>query len=181
MKSIITALLASFMITTSIWAESDLNRRYNIQGYVLDNENNGISNQQIRLYKGRLLLEMVNTNSEGFYALKLKLRESDNQQTLKLSAGSNEAELTVAFDPDNLNTSQLHKAHFINGKFVEGNLPESGIPSWIYPLAGLIIISFLAVKLEKRRKRKIQQKKDKLSGRQSSNTHKTKKKRRRKH
>ena len=181
MKTFIVVLVAGFLMITNAWAESEVDYRYNIKGYVLDENRQGIANQDVRIYRGRLLLEMVKTDTTGYYSLQLLLRNSDNRQILRLRAGAKEAEIRVKFDTEGLTASRVHEANFVAGKLIEGKLSQYLIPPWIYPIVGLLAIIFLAVKLEKRRKKKIQQKKDKLSGRQSLKNHISKKKRRRKH
>ena len=181
MKTFIAVFLTGLLMFTNALAEGEVNHRYNIQGYILDENDQGIANQEVKVYKGRLLLEIGKTDAAGLYSLKLKLHDSDNHQILRLRTGDNEAELKVTFDTDNADTLRTHQANFVDGKFIEGAITRFGIPSWIYPLAGLIFISFLAINLEKRRKKKIQQKKDKLSGRQSTGSHHARKKRRKKH
>lgn len=181
MKTFIFALVAGFLMIATAWAESEVDYRYNIRGYILDENRQGIANQDVRIYRGRVLLEMVKTDTTGYYSLQLLLRNSDNLQNLRLRAGEKEAEIQVTFDTEGLTVSRIHEANFVAGKLIEGKLSQYLIPPWIYPIVGLLAIIFLAVKLEKRRKKKIQQKKDKLSGRQSLSSHTSKKKRRRKH
>ena len=78
MKTFIVALVAGFLMITTAWAESEVDYRYNIRGYVLDENRQGIANQDVRIYRGRILLEMVKTDTTGYYSLKLLLRSSDN-------------------------------------------------------------------------------------------------------
>ena len=181
MKTLITVFLTGLLMLKNALAEGEVNQRYNIQGYILDENDQGMANQEVKVYKGRLLLEMGKTDATGLYSLQLNLHGSENQQILRLRAGDDEAELKVTFEADDLNTVRTHQANFVDGKFIEGAITSFGIPSWIYLLAGLIFISFLAVKLEKRRKKKIQQKKNRSSGRQSTSSHHAKQKRRKKH
>ena len=181
MKIYNIAIVSGLLMLTDVWAESAVDYRYIIQGQVLDDNRQGISNQKVNVYKGKILLETDNTDAKGFYSLKLKLRDTDNKQVLRLRAGTNEALIRVAIDAKNITTSHIHQANFVAGKLIEGRLSNSLIPPWIYPIAGLLGIGFLAVKLEKRRKKKIQLQKDKVSGRQSTSNHHTKKKRRKKH
>lgn len=181
MKAFIVTLVAGFLMITNAWSQSEVDYRYNIRGYVLDENRQGMANQEVRVYRGRVLVEIVKTDTAGFYSLRLLLRNSDDQQILRLRAGETEAEIRVTFDTEGLTRSRVHVANFVAGKLIEGRLSQNVIPPWIYPIVGLLAIIFLAVKLEKRRKKKIQQKKDKLSGRQSSGSHNSKKKKRRKH
>jgi len=181
MKTFIAALFVGLLMISHAWAEADANYRYKIQGHILDENEQGMDKQEVKVYKGLILLDIGRTDSAGFYSLQLKLHESDNKQILRLKAGANEAEIKVILDPENSSTQRTHKANFVGGKYIEGDLTGFRFPTWIYPIVILIVISLLAIKLEKRRKKKIQQKKDKLSGRQSTSSHHAKKKRRKKH
>lgn len=181
MKTVILALVTGLLIISTSWAQSEVDFRYIIRGYVLDDNKQGIKNQHVRVYRGRVLVDMVNTDSDGFYTLKLNLRNADNQQKFKLRAGTDEADISISFDKEAPVKSRIHEANFVAGKLVEGRLSQYLIPPWIYPIGGLLMIGFVAVKLEKRRKKKIQQKKDKLSGRESTKNHHAKKRQRRKH
>lgn len=181
MKAFIVTLVAGFLMITNAWSQSEDDYRYTIRGYVLDENRQAMANQDVRVYRGRVLLEIVKTDTAGYYSLKLLLHNSDNQQILRLRAGEKEAEIRVTFDTEGITRSRVHEANFVAGKLIEGRLSHYVIPPWIYPIVGLIAIILLAVKLEKRRKKKIQLKKDKLSGRQSLSSHNSKKKKRRKH
>lgn len=181
MKAFIVTLVAGFLMITNARSQSEVDYRYNIRGYVLDENRQGMANQDIRVYRGRVLLEIVKTDTAGYYSLKLLLHNSDNRQILRLRAGKKEAEIQVTFDTEGSTRSRVHEANFIAGKLVEGRLSSYVIPPWIYPIVGLLAIIYLAMKLEKRRKKKIQQKKVKRSGRQSLSSHNSKKKKRGKH
>lgn len=181
MKILIMSLISMLLMSSPAWAQSGADYRYTIQGYILDDNNKPLVNQDIRVYKGKIMLDMVNTDSSGYYSLPLLLRDAENGQVLRLRTGGEEADIRVSIDPKATTTSHVHQANFVAGKLVEGRINNYLIPPWIYPLVGLAAIGLLAVKLEKRRKRKIQKKKDKLSGRQPGSSHHAKKKRRKKH
>ncbi len=181
MKTLITIFVCLYLSLTNAWAQSAGDYRYSIRGHILDENRQGIAKQEVRIYKGKLMLEMVNTDLEGYYSVQLQLHNAEKEQKLRLRTGGNEIEIPVTVNPDDANISRLYEANFVDGKFIEGRLNDYLIPPWIYPVLALAGIIYLAIKLEKRRKKKIQIKKDKLSGRSSKNNHATKKKRRRKH
>ena len=100
---------------------------------------------------------------------------------LKLRADPYEAELRVSFDAKDLNTLRIHEANFIGGEYIEGKLSRFRIPPWIYPLGGLLALAVVVVFLEKRRKKKIKQKKAESIEKAPTGSRKAKKGRRKKH
>jgi len=167
-------LVVFCMAFSSVWAEHEVDHRYNIRGYILDKNEQPISNQNVQVFDGSQMLAEGKTDSAGFYSLHLHLHNSDKGRKLRLRSGSNEAEIRATFDVDDLSTLREHDANFVGDEFIEAALNRFRIPPWSYPLAGLIIVAFIAVKLEKRRKRKLREK-------HSAPTPKKKHKRRRKH
>lgn len=178
MKTYIITCVAAIMMITSAIAQNNSDHRFNIRGYVLDENKQAISNQLVKVYKGRILKETGSTDSTGFYSLNINVLNSGTQQVFRIRTGTQEAEFLATIDAESQQTTSTHKVNFVAGKFVQGDLGEFFIPTWIYPVTGFLIISFLAVKLEKRRKKKLQLKKNHLSGRSSSSSHRAKHKRR---
>ena len=168
------------MTFSNVWAEHEVDHRYNIRGYILHKNQQPISNQNVQVFDGGKLLGENKTDSAGYYSLHLHLHNSDKGRKLRLLSGSNEAEIRATFDADDLSTLREHDANFVGGEFVEGDLDRFRIPPWSYPVAGLILISFIAVKLEKRRKRKIREKHSGHGQQAASVGHKKKKKNRKK-
>ena len=180
MRTFILALFVGCLMITNVWAEHEVDHRYNIRGYVLDGNQRGISNQDVRVFDGSSLLEETRTDSAGYYSLHLHLHNADNRRILKLRAGANEAELRVTFDAADLGTLRIHEANFVGGEYIEGNLGRFRIPPWIYPLGGLLALAVIVVFLEKRRKKKIRQKQVGSTEKTPSGSHKAKKRRRKK-
>jgi hypothetical protein len=164
-----------------VWAEHEVDHRYNIRGYVLDQNQQGISNQDVRVFSDSSLLASTRTDSAGYYSLHLHLHNSDNRRVLKLHAGSDQADLRVTFDPTDTTTLRVHEANFIGGEYIEGSLGRIRIPPWVYPVGGLLALGVFVVMLEKRRKQKIKQKKIESNQKPSSSSRKSKKRRRKKH
>jgi len=181
MRTFILAVFTGCLMITNVWAEHEVDHRYNIRGYVLDENHQGISDQDVRVFNGSILLEETKTDSAGYYSLHLHLHNADNRRILKLRAGTNEAELRVTFDPADLNTLRIHEANFIGGEYIEGKLDRLRIPSWIYPLGGLLALAVIVVFLEKRRKKKIKLKQAGPTDKSPARSRKAKKRRRKKH
>ncbi|MDH5354962.1 MAG: hypothetical protein OEY09_11010 [Gammaproteobacteria bacterium] len=162
------------------WAEHEVDHRYNVQGYILGSNEQGISSQDVLVYDGDKLVGQSKTDSAGYYSIHLHLHNEDRGRKLKLLSGSNQAEIRVTFDADNLTTLREHKANFVDGQFIEGSLNRFRIPPWVYPLIGLLLLVFIAVKLEKRRKKKLRESKFEHAGNPPSGSQKKKKKKRKK-
>jgi len=181
MRTFILAVFVGCLMITNVWAEHEVDHRYNIRGYVLDENQQGISNQDVRVFDGSSLLKETKTDSSGYYSLHIHLHNADNHRMLKLRADPYEAELRVSFDAKDLNTLRIHEANFIGGEYIEGKLGRFRIPSWIYPLGGLLALAVVVVFLEKRRKKKIKQKKAESIEKAPTGSRKAKKGRRKKH
>jgi len=181
MKTILLAVFAGCLTITNVWAEHEVDHRYNIRGYVLDENQQGISNLNVQVFYGNSLLENGKTDSGGYYSIHLHLHNSDNRRILKLRAGPYESELRVTFDPGDINTLRVHHANFINGKYVEGPLGRFRIPTWSYAVGGLLALGAFAVILETRRKKKIRQKMVVSSEKRPPGKRKSKKRRGKKH
>ena len=180
MRTFILALFVGCLTITNVWAEHEVDHRYNIRGFVLDGNQQGISNQDVRVFDGSSLLAETKSDLAGHYSLHLHLHDADNRRTLKLRAGTNEAELRVTFDPEDKNTPRVHEANFVGGEYIEGSLGRFRIPPWIYPVGGLLALAVIVVFLEKRRKKKIRQKQAGSTEKTPAGSHKAKKRRRKK-
>lgn len=178
MRILLTMMLC--LLASSVQAEHEVDHRYEIRGYLLDENDRGIADQDVIAFDGTNPLARGKTDSSGYYSLHLHLHNEDNGRRLRLRAGLHQADLRVTFDPGDLTTIRVHDANFVGGKFVEGDLGRFRVPGWIYPLVGILIVGIALVSLEKRRKRKILQRKLTSAGSASADSRKTKKKRRKK-
>lgn len=181
MKSYLISIAVLCLFSFGAWAEHEVDHRYNIRGYVLDGNQQGISNQAVQAFKEGVLLKAGKTDSSGYYSLHLHVHNEDNRSMIKLRTGFQEFEVRVSFDPGDLNTLREHNINFIDGELVEGELSRSRIPPWIYPIGGLLALGVIAVMLEKRRKKKIRLKKYGSTEKAISRKHKSKKAHRKKH
>lgn len=180
MKVLFLVIATWSLFIANAWAEHEVDHRYNIRGYVLDKDQKAISNQEVQVFDGSNLLGTSKTDSVGYYSLHLHLHNDDRGRKLKLRSGSNEAELRVTFNTSDVSTLREHDANFVGSEFIEGKLGRFRIPPWIYPLAGIFLLGFIAVKLEKRRKKKLREKSLERTDRPSSGTHKKKRKKHKK-
>lgn len=180
MRLLILIIATWGLLFSNSWAEHEADHRYNIRGYILDKNEKAISNQGVRVFDGNKQLAETKTDSAGYYSLHLHLHNSDRGRKLMFRSGSNESELRVTFDAADVSTLRVHDANFVGDEFIEGSLSLFRIPPWVYPLAGLLLLGFIAVKLEKRRKKKLREKHTEHTDQPSSAGHKKKKKRHKK-
>ena len=82
-----------YLAITSARAEHEVDHRYNIRGYVLDENNRGIDNLDVVVSDNGRLLNSSKTDSAGYYSIHLHLHNADNRRKLRFRAGPNEAEL----------------------------------------------------------------------------------------
>lgn len=79
------------MTFSHVWAEHQVDHRYNIRGYILDKNKQAIYNLNVQVFDGNQLLGENKNDSAGYYSLHLHLRNSDKARKLRLLSGSNEA------------------------------------------------------------------------------------------
>jgi hypothetical protein len=181
MRTFILYLVFGCLLFTNVWADHEPDHRYNILGYVLDANQEGIDDLTMQAIVGGKILGTGKTNADGYYSLHLHLHNEDYNRVLELIAGPYKAKTRVTFDVGDDSTARVHEANFVNGKFVDGSLGHFRIPSWSYVIGSLLLIIVIAIYLEKRRKKKIRLAKYNKTKKSSPARHKAKKGRRKKH
>ena len=180
MKTIILAIITGCLIASNVWAEHEVDHRYIIRGYVLDENQRGIGNLNVEVLHDGSLLGSSKTDSGGYFSIHLHLHNTDKGRILNLRAGPYESELRVTFDPGDVSTQRVHEANFVAGKYVEGSLGLFRVPTWLYVIGGLLTLGVIVVVLERRRKKKIRQKMEMPGSHQPVDKRKSKKNRRKK-
>ena len=181
MRIVIIIMFVGCLLSTNLQADHQPDNRYNVRGYVLDANKDGIKNVTTQILSEGKTLRSIKTNADGYYSLHFQLHIDDSDRVLNLRAGRNEAELHVNFNSGDTRSVRIHEANFIDGKFIEGAIGGFRFPTWIYAVGGLILIFFVVVFLEKRRKKKIRLAKYGTAGKQTASKHKAKKARRKNH
>ncbi len=156
---------AWLLLTHNVFAEHEIDHRYQVHGYVLDAKEKPIAGRAVVVSDQGAVIARGKTDASGYYSLHLHLHNEDNRRVLQLRAGSAQADIRVSFDPHDLSTARVHDASFVAGKLVEADLGRWRISAWVYVLAGLGAIGTLLVVLEKRRKRKLRRQGAGLAGR----------------
>lgn len=151
-------ILACLLLPVSAIAEHEADHRYEVHGYVLDDNENPVPGREVAIFADGGMLARGTTDSDGYYSLHLHLHNQDRGRRLNLHAGPDRAEIRVRFDPEDNHTARVHAANLVGGRLVEKELNRWRTPPWIYPLAGFIVLGFVLVTLERRRKRKLRTK-----------------------
>ena len=181
MKRLMLIAVVGCLMINNAWAEHEADHRYNIRGYVLDENQRGIRDLNVQAFDGNNLLASSKTDADGYYSLHLHLHNEDYHRILRLRAGPHESELRVTFDRNDKSTLRVHEANFVAGKYIEGGLGHFRVPPWIYPAGGLLAIGIIVVYLESRRKKKIRKKKTVATEHHLPGQRKSKKKKGKKH
>jgi hypothetical protein len=180
-KNFIFLVFAGILFTTCVWAEHEVDHRYNIRGYVLDENQQAISDLTVQALDGPSILGTSKTDSNGYYSLHLHLHDTDNRRILRLRAGPHESDLRVTLDPGDTSTLRVHDANFVAGEYIEGGLRRFRLPPWVYPVGGFLVLGIIVVWLEKRRKKKLKLKHAEANEQHSPGHQKAKKRRKKKH
>lgn len=157
-KPVLILILACLLLPVDASAEHEADHRYNVRGYVLDESEQAIAGREVKIFSDGNVLARGRTDSYGYYSLHLHLHNEDRGRLLSLSAGGQQADIRVNFDPQDKHTARVHDANLVGGRLVEKALFRWRTPTWIYPLAGFIVLGFVLVTLERRRRRKLRHK-----------------------
>ncbi|MDH3453496.1 MAG: carboxypeptidase-like regulatory domain-containing protein [Gammaproteobacteria bacterium] len=126
-------LLAAAALCTPTLAEHEVDHRYTVRGYVLDDQRQPVAGQQVSI-RGHT---SATTDSSGAYSIRLHLHNADLGKTLQIHSSGTEHAIRVNFDRADTRTPRVHYANFIGGEFVPGELSGVGFPLWGYAAAGL--------------------------------------------
>ncbi len=120
-------------------AEHEANHRYTVRGYVLDAGKQPLAGRQVLVGVGSVS-GSATTDEDGFYSIKMHLHDENFGQRLRVSAGSNEVSLRVAFKVGDEHTERRHYVNFIGDQLVEAKLDKGGFPVWGYAALVLAIL-----------------------------------------
>ena len=153
MRHLIAALIALLLVANAS-ADHEPNHRYNVRGYVLDDEEQPIAGLMVQVSSEGKVLSIGRTDDEGFYSVHLHLHNADLSRLLTLQTGKQKAEIRVTFDPRDQTSPRLHDANFVAGKLIEKKLGGFHVSPLAYVALGVFFLIAVAIVLERRRKKK---------------------------
>lgn len=134
-------------------ATHEIDHRYNVTGYVLDENQVPLSNTDVSILLSDKVLGFTETDADGFYNIRLHLHDPDRGKKLQIKSAAGTADILVTLTPGNTTTKRVHYANFSGGQFLEKQLRGRGLPGWAYGVV-IVILGTAAFMIEGRIKRK---------------------------
>ncbi|NOX43977.1 MAG: hypothetical protein GXP19_09635 [Gammaproteobacteria bacterium] len=126
-------------------SEHEADHRYTIQGYVLDNQQQGIGNSNVKVFLDEKLIAQKTTDNTGFYKAQLHLHDPDFGKELEIVTDKGKGNVKIEFKLGDKETERFHNVNFIDGQITEGELPASGFAQWIYFAIGGVVILIIVI------------------------------------
>ncbi len=154
LRRLLLFAFGSLLLPAWVLAEHEVDHRYNVAGFVLDDSRRPLANSAVSIRMGNDTIGHQKTNSQGYYNMRLHLHDADLGRRLLVKSETGEATITVTFTPGDNATRRVHYANLIGGKLVEEPLSRSRYSVWIYvaPVA-VVLLLYVAYVTDKRRKR----------------------------
>ncbi len=143
-------------------AEHEIDHRYNVTGFVLDESGRPLGNSGVSIRMGDSAIGYQETNAQGYYNIRLHLHDTDLGRKLTVKTQTGEATIAVTFTLGDHATRRIHYANLIGGKLTEGPLSRWRYAAWVYiaPVAAVLLLSAGFVverRLRRARKRRLAQ------------------------
>ena len=118
----------------------EIDHRYEVRGYVLDSRDHAIKGVPVTVSLNDEVIGSSRTDSEGHYAIRVHLHDSDIGRLLTVRAGTNQAEIRMEATRGDASTPRIHHLNFVAGKPREKKLAGQGVPLWAYVAGAPILI-----------------------------------------
>lgn len=154
---ILVGTVGFFVWDDSALATHEIDHRYDIMGYVLDENQVPLANTEVSILLNNKVFGFGETDADGFYSIRLHLHDPDRGKKLQIKTAAGVADIRVTLTPGDNTTKRIHYANFSGGQFLETKLPRRGFPVWGY---GIIIVAvgtaaIMAERYVRRRKRRL--------------------------
>lgn len=156
MKIIMPLSLAAvgfFALSDLVLATHEIDHRYDITGYVLDEEQIPLADTDVSILMNNQVLGFGKTDADGFYNIRVHLHDPDRGKKLQIKTAAGVADIRVTLTPGDKSTKRVHYANFSGGQFLEKELPRGGFPPWGYGII-IVVVGTAAVMIERHIKRK---------------------------
>lgn len=157
MPRFLVLTVGAFALSGLALATHEIDHRYDVMGYVLDEKQMPLSNTEVSILMNNQVLGFSKTDADGFYSIRLHLHDPDRGKKLQIKTAAGVADIRVTLTPGDKATKRVHHANFSGGQFLEKELPRGGFPVWGYGII-IVVIGTAAVMIErhtKRRKRRL--------------------------
>jgi hypothetical protein len=170
-RPLVSVLAGLFtLLPAAAQAEHEVNHRYNVTGFVLDEKERAIANSDVTIRMGNNVIGFQQTNSQGYYNIRLHLHDSDLGQKLTVKTEAGEATIAVRFSPDDQSTRRISYANVIGGRLVDEPLSRWRYPIWVYATVALVVFGaaagiMTAKRVKSARKRRLAKERQAKKGR----------------
>lgn len=159
LKAVLTGTLASLVIVSMAGfqvaaALHEIDHRYDVTGFVLDEKEQPVANSSVSIRLGNEVIGYQETNSQGYYRIRLHLHDVDLGKTLSVKTAAGEGAIRVAFTPGNAKTERIHYANLVGGKLIERRISRSHYPMWLYGAAAVLVMAAITVMIGHRGRRR---------------------------
>ncbi len=137
-------LIISFsLVPITAFAEHEADHRYNVKGFVLDENNAPIAGTTVTIRLGNIVRGSQKTDSRGYYNVRLHLHDTDLGKQLRITTAAGEVTTRVRLTPGDRRTARVHHANIVGGKLIEEPRAGNWIPWWGYAGGGFMILVVL--------------------------------------
>ncbi|MFQ5995831.1 MAG: hypothetical protein ACE5K1_12160 [Acidiferrobacterales bacterium] len=135
------------LITSPALATHEIDHRYDVIGYVLDQQERPIADAKVRVFMDGRVIGNKQTDGRGFYKIRLHLHDSDLGRYLQVETASNKKTIRVSFTAGDKKTTRVHHANFIGGQFSETKIARGGFPIWGYGAIAAVVMMLAVIML----------------------------------
>lgn len=153
MPLLLVLTVGAFALSGLALATHEIDHRYDIMGYVLDDEQMPLPDTDVSILMNKQVLGFGKTDANGFYRIRLHLHDPDRGKKLQIKTAAGVADIRVTLTPGDKTTKRVHYANFSGGQFLEKKLPRRGFPVWGYGII-IVVIGTAALMIERHTKRK---------------------------
>lgn len=145
------ASMAGFQVATAL---HEIDHRYDVTGFVLDEKEQPIANSPVSIRLGNEVIGYQETNGQGYYRIRLHLHDVDVGKTLSVKTAAGEGAVRVTLTPGDAKTERIHYANLVGGKLIERRISRSRYPIWLYGAAAVLVMATAVVIIGHRGRRR---------------------------
>ncbi|MFQ5936292.1 MAG: hypothetical protein ACE5LB_07790 [Acidiferrobacterales bacterium] len=139
------AVIALLSLQSLALATHEIDHRYDITGFVLDENEKPIAGSPVSIRLGRNIIGYKDTNDQGYYRIRLHLHDADLGKKLLVKTAAGDATIRVTLTPGDRKTDRIHYANFVGGKLVEARLSRLRYSPWLYGAVAALIATPAAI------------------------------------
>jgi hypothetical protein len=133
-RTLIVVIGLGMIVVPIARAEHEIDHRFVVEGYVCGADGKAMANQEVMVKDTRIPLgKTTQTDSDGFYSVRLHLHNENQGDPILVAAGEREQHIKASFDPKDMKAERKSVVNFGSG--CEG--VRGGTSRWVYYSVGL--------------------------------------------